>query len=925
MTWPPENTTPTLEFPFYHTGNYEEGNTLLVSPEGLVYGETRRFARWPIAYWWDGADYREMIVEGQAQYFSNLPGGPRPFGEIWRVIDHVDSVGDNVWSYWYWDSIDNIFKAILWMYDVELLSELPRPGYRLGAAHFVIQRHVPVFWTGLQYEQEKHGNLEDNEPWKHLPSGFLRWMPADVRVSWVSPTEITLEAISGGSGQVWVDTEYVMAQTSCSVFNTLSTLEWNGQTKTLTPNTLQPNTEYWVYLANSLDSSFLIADWDYRGKLFLSTSSDVNGYLSSEGAGKTARLVGKIETDSDSEFKREINVSLISRTVSFPETFREYSDYRIEFMDHETLGMNLVNNRYGMIYVSGELYYLGRDQEISIYDGQLTWNDSVENKVEFNYSPAEADTLYYIYISSNIDSFNFNDINSATGRPWRPEDVNSQTFYNSSFDFRLRPFLSTKFPDNNTMSEVWPGYWTRLIGQVLTDANGRFMPAADVSNINQPMLNPTDFVGLAEIEIYSSNETEFQITRRKGTSGIVYISGEPILTYEQNNIQVHKIQTTDIVQLYTEADIFAPLSDLNSVISYAGSLLYVYMANSRSLWGDFAGKVFVSTTAPTNGYLSRNWPGNQARWIANLQLDAQGKFTGSFLPSSAATVPIMINDAGTSLSEVWSAGKVYSELAAMWAEVSLQHLYNLQRDNGVAALLLYSDSGHLLWRPIGSGDLTVVFSDYSTRTLPLAGISIPVSGSAYTMYYVYFPQGSGSIYLSTSGPNGTSGRLAYKGNDLLIGYVGMSSTNYIASDWGVYSYWNQQARSYAPGFGWGTTYLGIDGLIIPPGVSVSLSANGAASMSAHWGTGDQAPVCWSSTNLPGSYTCAGHGSGGYLTYYVYGNITGSLISGLSAGVHSWADSYMSVTYSTWTNPSGGASWAQDHSIWGQMVFNLAGS
>ena len=44
-----------------------------------------------------------------------------------------------------------------------------------------------------------------------LPDGFLKWVSPDVRITWVSPTELTLEPIAGGTGQVWVNSEFVAA------------------------------------------------------------------------------------------------------------------------------------------------------------------------------------------------------------------------------------------------------------------------------------------------------------------------------------------------------------------------------------------------------------------------------------------------------------------------------------------------------------------------------------------------------------------------------------------------------------------------------------------------------------------------------------------------------------------------------------------
>ena len=172
MSWPPENTVSTAEQPYYCDGKYQDDDPLRVSPEGNVYGQQRRVAYWPTPWWWDGSDWRILEAEGQAASEDLLPGGPRAFGEVWRTLYRVDADGVEQWIYHYWDSAADCFRDIVWYQDYEKPSDLPRPGWRVGQAHMVIERHVQSFWTGEHWARNAHSGLEDDEPQKHLAGRF---------------------------------------------------------------------------------------------------------------------------------------------------------------------------------------------------------------------------------------------------------------------------------------------------------------------------------------------------------------------------------------------------------------------------------------------------------------------------------------------------------------------------------------------------------------------------------------------------------------------------------------------------------------------------------------------------------------------------------------------------------------------------------
>src|SRR5208283_4327481 len=123
-----------------------------------------------------------------------------------------------------------------------------------------------------------------------------------VRVTYYSAKEIGLAAVTGGSGKLWVGGVWIDADRSLSVWNNLAVINFDSQTNALTFDYVDPGEEYWIYVANS-DASYqtlgLPGDnthnpapvWDYRNKMFLSLTPNVNGYLSDIGCGRNARLI----------------------------------------------------------------------------------------------------------------------------------------------------------------------------------------------------------------------------------------------------------------------------------------------------------------------------------------------------------------------------------------------------------------------------------------------------------------------------------------------------------------------------------------------------------------------------------------------------------------------------------------------------------
>ena len=657
---------------FLSDGNY--GRELgRISPEGCRYGATRVVRAVEYYYWWDGSIWNEFPeIMDQAGSFDRLPGPPRPFGELWRVLRYVPEKNKNVWDYFFWDSEKSLWRPIKWYWDLDSVAKLPTPGLIIGEAHRVTKHNVLAMFNGDEWMPPTHSSLYDDEPDRHFPAGFMQTMSPDAKLVYGSKTELHLEPLPGGSGRIWTGGEFVDASKSTAVFSSLAALICNKDTGIISCERIEPDLEYWVYLANSDERFFVqglpadgdtppIPAWDFRRKLFLSRNVDINGYLTNSDT-INARLVGSIKTDNThySEggpyFVRELDISLISRTVAFPETFREYSDFVVEFVNEDTLKLRKIDGVYGLFYVAGSLNDLGTGATMYRDQARIEWNESLTSKVERDSSYISANTLYYLYFSGKIDEWNFNAINPLTGRPWQSTDSQAEDYYVAELDMRLTLFASTKLPDRNVFSEAWPGYTARYVGKVQTDAKKLFVNSRDLSAIRQPVIVPSTFDGLAEILFDVVSETRVNVIRKPGSSGVVNVRGDAVLTYPPSSVSVHFITNTSPVYLYD--DQATPPLTQSGIVSDYQTRLNVYMANSREFWGDHKNDVFVSSQDHINGFLSESFPGNNARWLFSFTPDANGKFTGPFIKESVIPVVAEIDDSVIETGKTWSSAKI---------------------------------------------------------------------------------------------------------------------------------------------------------------------------------------------------------------------------------------------------------------------------
>jgi hypothetical protein len=462
----------------------------------------------------------------------------------------------------------------------------------------------------------------DASQFKLIYDGLIRGFTPELELVYVSENELSLKPNYSDFEYLTVNEQNIQASKRTSIFTQTPVLAWDENTSSLSQSVLAAETEYYVYLANR-SIGFKIESgttpYDYRGKLFCSGTEPSNNYLGESGLGLNAIYVGNAETNASIKFIHELDVSIISRVADSKETFREFSDFDLIFVDEDTLRLQKTYGLYGQMYIPESLYYIGDDREV--YTSSLRIELDSQLNLVFDDSAIAADTTYYIYLAGDIDIYNNNAVNNATNRPWHPEDTGNPSLYDADKDLRLYMFLSTQVPDNGRLDESYKGFWTRYIGTIQTDANGKFKYANNISAIRQPTLNPTDLDGMANISLLPVSSTSFKIIRKKGTNGAVYVGGIPIYTLDEDNPDAHTLNITAETKDYDEGTPLAPLSDSGTVVNTVVSdNIYVYLSNDRDFWGDTASCLFWSLDEPTGGYLSQNWPGNNARWLCTFKL-----------------------------------------------------------------------------------------------------------------------------------------------------------------------------------------------------------------------------------------------------------------------------------------------------------------
>lgn len=656
-------------------------------------------------------------------------------------------------------------------------------------------------------------------------------------------------SVTGSTGAIWCSGELLITDLVDDVTNVMPVLNYVGGA--IIPTHIEPSAEYFIYIANhksqaAFNVPALPADGDkpattatdFNGNLFLSQSADVNGLLGASEPGINARLVGKCETDATSYalggpfFIREINMSMIGRTTDLSDAFSEYSDFQVTFSDKDTLSFSRFDGTKGLCYVAGSLLSLGTGLQLTRSDYRINWmgGDTPLELDETGGQPTtiSSNTLYQIYLSADIDDYNFNSINPSTGRPYEEGNIN----YVWAKDLRKRMFLSTKTNDHRLLDEQYPGYYARHIGQVMTDSAGYFKYSSDISLIRQLTLNPTYLDGMAEAHIVLVDTTSFKVAKNKGTTGIVMVGGYPCLTYEESEASVHVASKEDYVQIYTESNFSSPLSDAEKVKTYTSDTLFLYLANNQTFWGDKAEKLFWCQVAPVKGYLSSSWGGNNARWIATIKTNSIGEFSGDYVIDAIAPIYTRIDDSTVSRSSTWSSEKI-----------ALQVAIAAQGSSGIPIRLEYYNTTSASLLPTQGTALELKFRDESTYTVAAGGISVSFSGQpSGTLRYLYI-NNSGTVYFSASQWDYAAANVRYLGNDILVGLVGFTGTGSVSGDWNVVSAMNHQKRTYyvydpsQTGAGnpiYTTVQKNFNGIILDSGMYATAQAEGTVNYHGYW-------------------------------------------------------------------------------------------
>ena len=600
------------------------------SPEGNFYGHERWVRDWPSPVVWTGEDYISLEVDGSVNSVSELELKKPPHRipvswEIWTVPranwppQDLPVYDGRTKEYYFWNVDTQDFQLIDWYWDIDGEDNLPRPGLKIGAAHVLYYYDIKVFWDGITWRRYPLDMLDGSERVDSLESNYTSFITntngaiqimedtidsevrariAEARLDFVSKTSLGLfTSVKGNTGALWVGGELLLTEDVANVLSTSDTVYYTEGI--ITYGAASPNTEYYVYCGNS---QFPIASG-----LFLSLTPDSNGKLGIEEPGTHARIVGRVETDSSGYFVREIDMSFIGKKVEFSETYWEYSDYTLTYVDKDTLEFKQIDGTSGLCYINGQLLELGTGKELSRLSPRIIWNSG---NIQLDETDIATDTIYQIYIANDSYEYNFNVVGND-GFPLDEGDIG----YDATLDFRRGLFLSTKAHDHRLFDEQYPGYYARHIGQVATDSLGYFKYSSDISLIRQPTLNPTTLDGLAEITFLWESSSQIGIIAKRGTNGLVFVNGEQLTVAA---LDCSYINSDSSVYSYNTG-ITYPLDVVDTVKDYIGRQLYLYITNTNNVWGSVANSLICSSDEPVVGHLSGNYPGNNCRWIGTIR------------------------------------------------------------------------------------------------------------------------------------------------------------------------------------------------------------------------------------------------------------------------------------------------------------------
>ncbi|MGC9064965.1 MAG: hypothetical protein ACP5JL_09830, partial [bacterium] len=185
--------------------NYSRG-LYWQSPEGNFYGHQRFVKTWMIPIFWDGRAYKDISkLDGIVASKDELPPDPSShIGQVWGVpngkdISHpdidLDLVRGIAYDLYFYNVDKEEWDEVVWLFDIYGRCNIPYPGVKVGACHRLILYDVPVFWDGYVWRQHRHSNLDNDEPERHLPAGFISLVPADVELVYVSKSLMALRKV----------------------------------------------------------------------------------------------------------------------------------------------------------------------------------------------------------------------------------------------------------------------------------------------------------------------------------------------------------------------------------------------------------------------------------------------------------------------------------------------------------------------------------------------------------------------------------------------------------------------------------------------------------------------------------------------------------------------------------------------------------
>jgi hypothetical protein len=509
--------------------------------------------------------------------------------------------------------------------------------------------------------------------------------------------------------------------------------------------------------------------------MFLSTKEPEEGRLAETYSGYWARHIGQVRTDGNGKFIYSGSVSAIRQATLNPTYFDGLAE--ISILDVSASSFKIIRKRgtSGIVMVGskGVLTYDADNPGvhiITIYDTVYSYNEATPS------SPlSSTGTILDIYIGREMFVYLANESNC-----WG--SLKNRTFLCNAAPSKA--YLSQNFPGNNARWICTVNMKAGTSGAELV-TNGSF-----ASDANWVTTGWTWSGANLNIAHNAGN------TSQLAQSAMTVVAGG---TYEL---------------LFTTSGVGAG-SVTPKLGNTDGAAVTVSQANTQHI---IAANTDVLKFVPTSTF-------NGAIDTVICKKIEHGAFSGSYIADSIAKNTVIIDDMVTSPNITWSSQKIMQVINDTLGVGGNTAVLSSEKAGGLVVRLEYVNTTTVRLIPVSGQDSYVVFPDLSSRTIPAAGITLTVSGSANTRYYVYLS--SSSLTMSETAPDGIFAKLETLGTaNIQVGDICMTSTNTMSGDWNVCSSHQGVATEWTTAINAASVSLTKTGLMLSKRASVAVSRTG---------------------------------------------------------------------------------------------------